>query len=304
MKKILGICLLMTMLAGCACQHKPDASGAHAPVTLETAAGYLKDGEYGKAIETYSALIREDSSNAIYYLGRAQAYAASGTDTENLQSAEADYRKVLEIDNTMTDAYVGLADVYLKMEDYESATGVLVEGITVFTDGTGEKVIEDLQKLEDKLENLISDEGRPADENTEALTGKKPAEAGETKNLSISGLTSEFHGEDTGGNEGAVGMMQLNFMIDGPSDVAAVRIASFGEELYDAESIAYDTARIWKEGESHLPPDKIMPVPTKCGGAFPVEEKDLGTTMLVLLVGTDADFNVIGYTVAAVPVTR
>ena len=303
MKKILTALLIMCMTSGCACIHQSDASGAHAPYTLESAAGYLRSGDYGKAIESYSGLIREDPSNAVYYLGRAQAYAASGEDKKTLEAAEADYRKALELDDSMPEAYIGLARVYMQQDDMDSAAGILVEGITVFTGQAGVDALENIQRLQSELEQLSSGQGETAAAEAGDPGAKQPAKAGQTKNLSISGITFDFNSNDAVPEEGIAGTMGINFTVEGPENVADVRIAHFGEEIYDAESGAYDMARVWREDEPEgLQEAQAVPFEDGCG--FPAREEDLGKTMLVVLVGIDADINVVGYTVVSVPVSR
>ncbi|MCR5794439.1 MAG: tetratricopeptide repeat protein [Solobacterium sp.] len=301
MKRILNSMLtvfLVTMLSGCACQHKPDASGAHVPVTLETAAGYLKDGEYGKAVETYSALIREDPADAACWLGRAQAYAASGTDQKDLEAAEADYRKVLELDNTITDAYTGLADVYVKMEDYESAAAVLTEGIAVFEDITGADAAGGLQMLEDKLADITFEEEKPADEGKTLIAGTVSG-----TDLSISSLSCAFLDGETSGNEGAVGMMEIRFNVEGPVNTDQVRIGGFGL-IPDAQQYAEYMTAHWKEAEKESSSQQPRTVPFEETNAFPVREDDFGKTVPVLLVGLDADMDMVGYMVVDIPVAR
>ena len=299
MKKILTALIIMCMAAGCACQHQPDASGAPDPVTLETAAKYMKEGEYAKAIESYSALISKDSGNAIYYLGRADAYAAIGTD-EDLQSAEADYKKALELDDTMADAYIGLADVYIETDNYEAAAKTAAEGIIKITgvnkDGSLDDELETLNEKMAEISSLIT-----GDETVNVETPEKQDAAGMDGSLSLSDMTYEFESGDNGGNEGAVGIMVLEFTVTGPENAALVRVAGFDEQLEDIPETAAHMASVWKNDES---PKYGDTVPFQWGTGFPVYEDDFGKTLQVLLVGLDVNMDMVGYTVVEVPVSR
>lgn len=290
------------MAAGCACTHQPDESGAAEPVTLETAAAYLKDGEYGKAIESYSALISEDSANAEYYLGRAQAYAASGSD-ENLQSAEADYKKALELDDTMADAYIGLAQVYADLDDSEAALQTLEEGILNITDANEDGEYDDELELLNMKMAEISSTGTEGESDNGESAGK-PAVTGEGINLSLSDISYEYVEGDAGANKNASGMMAVHFNVTGPANIAQVRIGGFNEQLTDVEKIAARMTETWKEAESGMPSENIPEVPFEMTNSFPVYEDDFGKTLQVLLIGIDANMDMVGYTVVEVAVTR
>ena len=110
MKKILITALVLSLTAGCS----GAASGQSAqgstqaqeeePVvyTLESAAAYLKEGNYPLAIESYSALIESDPENYSLYISRAEAYALS----EDYGSAVSDCTAAIGIDDTKSEAYV------------------------------------------------------------------------------------------------------------------------------------------------------------------------------------------------------
>lgn len=62
-------------------------------------------------------------------MGRADAYISSGETDENLAAAIADYKAALEQDETVVDAWLGLADVYIRMGDFDKAEEVLQQAL-------------------------------------------------------------------------------------------------------------------------------------------------------------------------------
>ncbi|MCR5794437.1 MAG: tetratricopeptide repeat protein [Solobacterium sp.] len=110
MKRVLitGLALLLT--AGCSGTAPQQSAGGSAeapqeePVvyTLESAAAFMKEGNYPKAIETYSKLIESDPENYSLYIGRAEAYAMQ----KEYSSAVSDCTAAIGIDETNTEAYV------------------------------------------------------------------------------------------------------------------------------------------------------------------------------------------------------
>ena len=284
MKKILISLIIMFITAGCACSHQPDASGAPDPVTLETAAKYMEEGEYGKAIESYSALISEDSSNAEYYLGRARAYAASGTDEENTEAAIADCRSALEKNEYLADGYLMLAQLYERQDDAESAAQVLQEGITALS--ADDEYEEDLQALEGQLAKISEESG----EQTAA------DQAGE---LLIADFTYEFNAGDKRLVEDAAGVLIMDFSVTGPQDTCTVSLIGWGEEIQDPGKEAAYAAEASKNGEPDSD-ERHETLPFKMRIGFPVMEEDLGKTFQVLFVGFDRDWNLTGYTVVTV----
>ena len=53
----------------------------------------------------------------------------SGETAENLAAALADFEAALELDETLAEAWLGLADVYIRQGDYDKALEVLKEGL-------------------------------------------------------------------------------------------------------------------------------------------------------------------------------
>lgn len=90
---------------------------------------YLSEGNYEEAVLAFAAAIEIDPRQAPAYLGRAEALAASGTVEENLNAARADYEQVIQLDDIFSAAYLGPANLYIRLGDYEMAEAVLREGL-------------------------------------------------------------------------------------------------------------------------------------------------------------------------------
>ena len=90
--------------------------------------------------------MRFDPKQADAYLERGDAYILSGETEENLTQVLADYRQVLEMDETNAFAYLGVADVYIRQGDYETALEVLNEGLGKI--GENEKIEAKIEEIE------------------------------------------------------------------------------------------------------------------------------------------------------------
>lgn len=62
-------------------------------------------------------------------MGRGDAHVLSGETEKNLAAAKTDYEKAIELDETSPEAYLGLADMYIRQGDYEKALEILVHGL-------------------------------------------------------------------------------------------------------------------------------------------------------------------------------
>ena len=89
---------------------------------------YLSEGNYEEAILAFTAAIEIDPNRAEAYVGRGDAYVASGETEDNLAAALADYEAALERDETLAAAWLGVADIYIRQGDYDRALEVLREG--------------------------------------------------------------------------------------------------------------------------------------------------------------------------------
>lgn len=90
---------------------------------------YLSEGNYEEAIIAFTAVIEIDPMQASAYVGRGQAYVFSAETEDTLTAAQADFEMAIGLDETLPDAWLGLADVYIRRGDYDKALEVLKEGL-------------------------------------------------------------------------------------------------------------------------------------------------------------------------------
>ena len=88
----------------------------------------LWDGDFAGAVAAFTDAIQEEDNAPLSYVGRADAYIASGETAKNLAAAKADYEAALALDDTLSEAYLGIADVYIRQEKYEQAIDILLRG--------------------------------------------------------------------------------------------------------------------------------------------------------------------------------
>ena len=87
---------------------------------------YLSEGNYEEAIIAFTAAIEIDPQQALAYIGRADAYKYSGKEEWDFSKAEEDYQIAIELDETIVDAWIGLADLYFKnFNDIQRAVNTL-----------------------------------------------------------------------------------------------------------------------------------------------------------------------------------
>ena len=131
MKRLTSLFLTFAMLVTlCACGG--DTSSAQSggwEEQYELGMKYLSEGNYQEAIIAFTAAIEIDPKQPALYAGRAQAYVLSGETEENLYAARADSEQAIELDETLAEGWLGLADVYIRMGDYDKALEVLREGL-------------------------------------------------------------------------------------------------------------------------------------------------------------------------------
>lgn len=107
---------------------------------------YLSEGNYEEAIIAFTAAIEIDPKQAPAYVSRGNAYVLSGKTEENLAAAQADYEKATELDDTNVEAYLGLADVYIRQKDFDEALKILRIGLEKTEDQKLSDMIEGIQK--------------------------------------------------------------------------------------------------------------------------------------------------------------
>lgn len=95
---------------------------------------YLADGNYSEAIIAFTAAIEIEPYHAETYLGRADAYARKGDSGDSIMLAQEDYKRALELDSQLADAYIGLSQIYIKQDLLEEAKQVLQNGYDITHD--------------------------------------------------------------------------------------------------------------------------------------------------------------------------
>lgn len=119
---LLGITLLITVGA---CARKAPTWQEQYDLGIR----YLSEGNYEEAIIAFTAAIEIDPKIALAYVGRGQAYVLSSETEENLVAAQADFEMAIELDDILPDAYLGLADVFTRMNEYNKAVNTLNMGL-------------------------------------------------------------------------------------------------------------------------------------------------------------------------------
>ena len=74
------------------------------------------------------ALFRQRSNSNAIFVRRDDTYAASGETEENLAAAQSDYEMAIELNETLAEVYIKLADVYIQQGDGEKALEILRRG--------------------------------------------------------------------------------------------------------------------------------------------------------------------------------
>lgn len=126
MKRAVCLILALLFLAGCGGAGSASAGWQE---QYDLGIRYLSEQNYSEAILAFTAAIEVDPNRPELYVGRAQAYIASGETAENLAAALADYEQARELDYTDADLWLGLADVHIRQGDLEKAREVLEEGL-------------------------------------------------------------------------------------------------------------------------------------------------------------------------------
>lgn len=114
---ILVLCLLLT-----ACGRTSKAAWQE---QYDLGVKYLSQGNYEEAIIAFTAAIDIDPRRYEAYIGRGDAYVGSG---ENLENAQADYEAALQLDDSLEEVYIKLADVLEMVGKPEEAVEVLRRG--------------------------------------------------------------------------------------------------------------------------------------------------------------------------------
>ena len=118
------------------------------------------------------------------------------------------------------------------------------------------------------------------------------------KGLDLTGLTCYFSEKlHPGINEGAVGYLVYDCMVNGPADIYDLLISTWWDEIPDEAEIVKSAAgliEIWKE-DGALDYQEEMPLPFRNGGSRPVFDDELGKMQYTALIGLTASYEMCGY---------
>lgn len=111
---------------------------------------------------------------SLAYIGRGNAYTGSGDD--NLGLALADFQKAVQLDEQNTDAYLGIADVYIQQGNHDAAMEILKEALekTGNSDSVSGRISELEAEGNSKEEIAVNPES--TEENTENAVGQDEKE--------------------------------------------------------------------------------------------------------------------------------
>lgn len=121
---------------------------------------YLAEEDYEAAVAAFTTAIEIDPNQALAYIGRGNAYTGNGDSDGNLEAALTDYQKAYSLDETNAEVYLGIADIYMRQNEYLKAINILYESLhRVGEDDRIEKEISDNQKnmimeLEEKFSGI------------------------------------------------------------------------------------------------------------------------------------------------------
>ena len=122
-KKVMIIAILITVLLS-AC-----SKGGRWQKQYDLGMQYLTEGNYEEAIVAFNTAIEIEPNQAMAYVGRGNAYIGSGETAENLALALGDYQQALKLNGKNVDAYLGIADVYIRQGDFDTALAILNDGL-------------------------------------------------------------------------------------------------------------------------------------------------------------------------------
>ena len=120
MKRMLLLCVIPALLLSmlCSCSKSQEEQWQE---QYDLGVRYLSEGNYEEAIIAFAAAIEIDPNRAEAYVGRGDAYVASGENAENLNAALSDYEAALELDNTILSAWLSTGEIHVSLGNYEDA---------------------------------------------------------------------------------------------------------------------------------------------------------------------------------------
>ena len=93
-------------------------------VKTDSALEFYKQGKYKEAIDVFSTILEHDEGNAEVYNNMGLCYAK----LNDFEQAERAYKKSIELNRAIPQAYINLSDLYYKHHDLGSAIGTLELG--------------------------------------------------------------------------------------------------------------------------------------------------------------------------------
>ena len=161
-KCIVSVLLLLgVMWVLCACKKQPTWQDRY-----DLGMKYLGEGSYEEAVNAFQIAISIDAKQQKAYVGAADAYmgmaasGAVGVDVDKCYAAaEENYRKALDIDNTQSEVYEKLANVYDEEQDTEKAEKLWEEmQENAFAKGENEKHSENTTQSDNSVITLSDEE--------------------------------------------------------------------------------------------------------------------------------------------------
>ncbi len=126
MKKSVLFLIMLLLLTGCG---KSTDTVIDWKEQYDLGMRYLEEEDYEQAIVAFTVAIEIDPNQPEVYVARGRAYVLKGETEENLSLAQADYEMAINLDETFAEAYLGLADVYIRQKNYGEAVEGLYEGM-------------------------------------------------------------------------------------------------------------------------------------------------------------------------------
>ena len=154
MKRWFGLCLGILLLLGAT------ACGSKAPTWQEQydlGVRYLSEGNYEEAIIAFTAAIEIDSKRAEAYIGRGDAYIGSDEVEDHLFAALKDYETAIFLDDSQSDVYPKMAEIYMLQGDVNAAVAILEQGYQKTNDEALWQKSRDIQS--DTIERIPGDWG-------------------------------------------------------------------------------------------------------------------------------------------------
>ena len=116
-----ALAALLAALLLCACASRPTITVPAWQQQYSLGVRYLSEGNYEEAIIAFTAAIEINPRLAEAYRYRGDAYILSGETAENLAAAQADYLEAAELDASLTEAWLGLADTQIRQGAFDDA---------------------------------------------------------------------------------------------------------------------------------------------------------------------------------------